>query len=57
MRIYRVDGDADYIGIAYDSVKEVVPLQDIDHEHRVLDPAHVVNIHYQGCSTLTNGGE
>ena len=46
MRIYQVEGDPDYIGIAHDSVDEVSPLLNTDYKHRTLDPAHVINIHY-----------
>jgi len=46
VRIHQVDGDPDYIGIGYQSVDEVIPLQDIDHKHRTLDPAHVINVRY-----------
>lgn len=46
MKIYQVEGDPDYIGIAYASVAEVTPLRKIEFEHTTLDPAHVVNVHY-----------
>ncbi len=46
MKMYRFGGDADYIGIAFDSVEEVTPLRQIEFERTTIDPAHVVNIHY-----------
>ena len=46
MRIFQAEGDPDYMGIAFRSSEEVGPLLDVDHDHRTLDPAHVVNIRY-----------